>query len=427
MSDVTLIYILFGSFWLMVLLRVPLAFCLAASSLLTLYCMDKPFVLLVERMYSSLDYFPLLAIPFFILAGYLMNQGQITDRFIRLSEVMVGHIKGGLAQVNVVVSMMFASVSGTASADTAGMGSMLIPAMVKKGYSPGFSAAITAASSTMGAIIPPSVLMIVYGSLTNLSMSKLFMSGVIPGMLIGLSQMLIAYIIARKRNYPSERRATRSEFASALNKCLLPLGVPVIIIGGILAGIFTPTEAGVVAVAYAFVLICCLRSVRLRDMLKVAKDAAIMVSLPVFAIAAAVAFGWLVAYLQIPEMVGEFLSGYSLTPVTALLVIFGIFLVVGCFLDGVPAMIIFLPIAQEIASTVGIDPLHMAIVIVMTAALGLITPPFGLCILIAGSIAKVSVPTMVKESAVFVLTFIAIIFTIILFPEIALFIPKFVS
>lgn len=427
MSNISLIAVLFGSFWLLLLLRVPLAFCLTLPTLLTMLLSDMPAMLIVERMYASLDYFPLLAIPFFILAGYLMNQGNITDRFINLAQAMVGHIRGGLAQVNVVVSMMFASVSGTATADTAGMGSMLIPAMIRKGYSPGFSAAITAASSTMGAIIPPSVLMIVYGSLSNLSMSKLFMAGVVPGILVGVSQMVIAYILARKHGYPREVKATPAELGLAFRKCLLPLGVPFIVIGGILSGWFTPTEAGVIAVAYSVMIICILRSVRLRDLPEIAKSASIMVSLPVFAIASAVAFGWMVAFLQVPDIVGDFAAHLELTPITGLLFIFAIFLLIGCFLDGVPAIIIFLPIAQGIATTVGIDPMHMAIVIVMTAAMGLITPPFGLCILIAGSIAKVSVPVMIRESAVFVLAFIALIFLIIVFPDIALFLPNLLS
>ncbi|TBU76342.1 hypothetical protein DNK06_15850 [Pseudomonas daroniae] len=427
MSNAFLIALLFGSFSVLLVLRVPLALCLSISTLLAIHFSDMPVQMLVERMYSSLDYFPLLAIPFFILAGYLMNRGNITDRFIDLAQTMVGHIKGGLAQVNVVVSMMFATVSGTATADTAGMGSMMIPAMVKRGYSPGFSAAITAASSTMGAIIPPSVLMIVYGSLSNLSMTKLFLAGVIPGFLVGLSQMVVAYFISRHRNYPCEPRASGVQFFTALRRCLLPLGVPVIIIGGILSGSFTPTEAGVAAVAYALVIIVMLRSVRLRDLPAIAKEAAIMVSLPVFAIASAVAFGWMVAFLQVPEMVGDFVAHYELNQVTGLLFIFAIFLVIGCFLDGVPAMIIFLPIAQQIATTTGIDPLHMAMVIVMTAAMGLITPPFGLCILIAGAIAKVSVPTMVRESMVFVITFVALIFVLILFPEIILFLPNLLT
>ncbi|MFC3339272.1 TRAP transporter large permease [Paracandidimonas soli] len=427
MSETSLIAILFGSFWLLLLLRVPLAFCLSLPTLLVIYLSDMPTQLLVERMYASLDYFPLLAIPFFILAGYLMNLGNITDRFINLAQALVGHIKGGLAQVNVVVSMMFASVSGTATADTAGMGSMLIPAMVKKGYSPGFSAAITAASSTMGAIIPPSVLMIVYGSLANLSMSKLFLAGVVPGILVGVSQMLIAYVVARKHDYPREARASAPEVVRAFRQCLLPLGIPVIIIGGIMAGIFTPTEAGVVAVAYAVLVIILLRSVSLRELPNIAKSASIMVSLPVFAIASAVAFGWMIAFLQVPNIVGEFIAQFELTQVTGLIFIFAIFLLIGCFLDGVPAIIIFLPIAQEIAATVGIDPMHMAIVIVMTAAMGLITPPFGLCILIAGSIAKVPVPQMIRASAPFVLAFIALIFLIIVFPQIALFLPQLLT
>ncbi|MDG4674821.1 TRAP transporter large permease [Shinella sp. 838] len=424
MSDSMEIAVLFGTFILLLVLRVPLAFGLAAATLLTMLTAGIPPMLLVERLYAALDYFPLLAIPFFILAGYLMNEGKIADRFIDLAYALVGHIRGGLAQVNVVVSMMFAMVSGTASADTAGTGSVLIPAMVKKGYAPGFSAAITAASSTMGAIIPPSVLMIVYGSLANLSISKLFLAGVVPGLAVGLSQMAIAYRRAIKDNHPRETEVSLPFIAKSLRRALLPLGVPLIIVGGILAAWFTPTEAGVVAVAYSIVVIALLRTIPLRSLPNITRSAALMVALPTFAIAASVAFGWMVAYLKLPDIISGVMAMYEFGPTASLFVIIAIFLVMGCFIDGVPAMIIFLPIAQKIAATTGIDPLHMAMIIVMTAALGLITPPFGLCILIAGRIAGVSTPVIVRETMIFVWAILALILLMVLFPEIVLFLPN---
>lgn len=418
------ILILFCTFFLLVILRVPVAFALAIPALLTILYVDRPVSLLVEQMYSSLEYFPLLAIPFFILAGFLMNYGDITDRFLRIAEVMVGHFKGGLAQVNIVVSMMFGGVSGTATADTAGIGSMLIPAMVKRGYSPGFSAAVTACSSTMGVIIPPSVLMIVYGSLSNTSISSLFLAGIIPGILVGLSQMGISYGIAKKRNYPAEKRATLPEVGTAFKRGFLPLGVPAIIIGGIVFGIFTATEAGVIAVVYSLVLIIAYRSIKLRDLPRIMQEATQLVALPVFAIAAAVVFSWLVAYLKVPDFIGNILSQYSLSPFTTLICVFLIFLIIGMFLDGVPALIIFLPVAQEISEVVGIDPIHMGMVIIVTLSLGLVTPPFGLCLLLAGSIAKISVPETLKETAIFFPGFLLILLLLIIFPQLVLFIPN---
>jgi tripartite ATP-independent transporter DctM subunit len=424
MSNGAEIAILFGTFIVLLLLRVPLAFGLSAATLLTMFATGVPVALLVERLYAALDYFPLLAIPFFILAGYLMNEGKIADRFIDLAYALVGHIRGGLAQVNVVVSMMFATVSGTASADTASTGAVLIPAMVKKGYNPGFSAAITAASSTMGAIIPPSVLMIVYGSLANLSISKLFLAGIIPGTAVGLSQMAIAYRRAIKDNHPRETAMDFGQVARSFRRALLPLGVPLIIVGGILAALFTPTEAGVVAVAYSLVVIAILRTIPLRGLPTITRNAVLMVALPTFAIAASVAFGWMVAYLKLPDVISAIMAHHELGPTMSLLVIVALFLVMGCFIDGVPAMIIFLPIAQKIAATAGIDPLHMAMVIVMTAALGLITPPFGLCILIAGRIAKISTPEIVRETMVFVWAFLGLILAMVLFPGLVLFLPN---
>ncbi len=424
MQNAPEIALLFGSFVGLLVLRVPLALCLATSTFLSMMVAGMPPILIVERLYAALDYFPLLAIPFFILAGFLMNQGNIAERFFDLAHEMVGHIRGGLAQVNVVVSMMFASVSGTASADTAGVGSMVIPAMINKGYAPGFSAAITAASSTMGAIIPPSVLMIVYGSLANLSITKLFLAGIVPGLIVGLSQMLIAYRRAVRDDLPREQNPDMGRFLHAARRAILPMGVPVIIIGGILGAIFTPTEAGVVAVAYATCLIVILRSVSLRAVPEIVRQAVLMVALPTFAIAAAVAFGWMIAFLKVPELVGGLVEGYDLGPRAGLVFIVAIFLFMGCFIDGVPAMIIFLPVAQKIASVAGIEPLHMAMVIVMTAALGLITPPFGLCILIAGKIAGITTPVIVRETMVFVLAFAALILAIIFVPQLVLFLPR---
>ncbi|SHH87150.1 TRAP transporter large permease [Cognatishimia maritima] len=424
MSNAPEIALLFSSFIVLLVVRVPLALCLATSTFLSMMVAGMPPVLVVERLYAALDYFPLLAIPFFILAGFLMNQGNIAERFFDLAQAMVGHIRGGLAQVNVLMSMMFASVSGTASADTAGVGSMVIPAMVKKGYSPGFSAAITAASSTMGAIIPPSVLMIVYGSLANLSITALFMAGIVPGLLVGLSQMAIAYRRAVRDGMHREQRPDRRRFLHAARRAILPMGVPIIIIGGILGAIFTPTEAGVVAVAYAVVLIVILRSISLKELPRITREAVLMVALPTFAIAAAVAFGWMIAFLKVPNIVGEMIEGYDIGRQGGLIFIVLIFLVMGCFIDGVPAMIIFLPIAQKVAAVTGIDPLHMAMVIVMTAALGLVTPPFGLCILIAGKIAGVPTPVIVRETMIFVAAFAALILAIIFIPGIVLFLPE---
>jgi len=424
MQNAPELFLLFGSFAILLVLRVPLALCLATSTFVSMMAAGLPPVLVVERLYSALNYFPLMAIPLFILAGFLMNQGKIAERFFDLAQEMVGHIRGSLAQVNVLVSMMFASVSGTASADTAGVGSMVIPAMVKKGYSPGFSAAITAASSTMGSIIPPSVLMIVYGSLANLSITQLFLGGIVPGVIIGLSQMAIAYRRAVIDDLPREQSPNLGRFLKAFRRALLPLGVPIIIIGGILGGVFTPTEAGVVAVAYAVLLIILFRSVSLRELPRITREAALMVALPTFAIAAAVAFGWMIAFLEVPNIVGDLIDGYSLGPRGSLIIIVGIFLVIGCFIDGVPAMIIFLPVAQKVAEVAGIDPLHMAIVIVMTAALGLITPPFGLCILIAGKIAGTTTATIVRETMIFVTVFAALIVTIIFIPDIVLYLPN---
>ncbi len=427
LNEVALIFILMAVFLALIFLKVPVAYALAVSSLVVILLLDMPVVLLIERMYASLEYYPLLAIPFFMLLGQLMASGQVMDRLLDLSDALVGHVKGGLAHINVLVSMFMAGVSGTSTSDTAGVGSVLIPAMTRSGFPLPFSVAITAASSTMGTIIPPSVLMVVYGSVSGVSISKLFLAGAIPGVLIGVGQMVYSYVLAKKYDWPSTPRSSIKEIFRACLRGLPILGVPLIVIGGILAGFFTATEAGAIAAIYALILSICYKDITsLGGLFKIIKNAARTVALPLFAIAASTIFGWLIAYLKVPHFAANFILSFTDSPYVGMLFIWLIYFIVGMFIDGVPAIIIFLPVALGIGNAVGINELQLALLVCMTASLGLITPPFGLCLLFASKLGNLSVSKATVAVLPFILIFILIQLLIIAVPQVATWLPNLI-
>ena len=422
-----LVWLLLIGLALFIVISVPIGFAIALSSLLVLLP-DKimsPW-LLVQRMYSGLTSFPLVAIPLFLLAGLIMNSAGITDRLIRLSYTLVGSIKGGLAHVNIVVSMFFAGISGSSTADTAGIGSILIPAMIKKGYSKEFTVAVTAASSTMGVIIPPSIMAVIYASTANISIGALFLAGIVPGILIGLSQMIIAYIYAIKYNYPKEKRATFKETLTALKNSILPLFSPLIIIGGIVGGIFTATEAAAVAVAYSLFLgFIVYKSLTFKKLRETLFKAACLSTLSLFCISTASVYGYIIAFYRIPELIGNYISIITSEATIILLIYVLIFLAVGTFMDAAPAMIILIPILAPIAYKTGIDPIHLGVIVVVTLAVGLITPPYGLCLLIASAIANIKFERAFKVVFLFFLVMVGVITFCVFFPNIILVIPKY--
>jgi tripartite ATP-independent transporter DctM subunit len=419
--------ILFGAFFGLVLIRVPIAHSLVMSSALVIWLVDLNFDLVAQQMYNGLNSFTLLAVPFFLLAGQLLNAGQITDRLVRLAYAMVGWVRGGLAHINVVVSMIFAGMSGSATADTAGVGAVLIPAMVKRGFDRRFTVAITAASSTMGVIIPPSIMMVIYGAAGGVSIGGLFLAGAIPGLLIGLVQMAYCYYYAVKNDIPAEQRASLREFGAALKGGFLPLLVPVIIIGGVLTGKFTATEAGMIACVYTiFLIFVVFRSADWREMPKVLTDAAVIYAQPLLAVAGAMVFGWLLAYFDAPAQIAELSGPVARDPTLALLFICAVFIVLGTFMDAIPAIIIFMPIIEELVRSSGANEIHTGLVVVITLALGLVTPPYGLCLLLACVIGKIKVSEVMSQMWVFYALFMAVVLPIIFIPEIALFLPRLV-
>ena len=426
MSSLQVALILFGMFFLLLMLRVPVAFALGLACVPVFFIDERltPFLLLNE-MLKSYNSFLLLAIPFFLLAANLMNAAGITEKLINLARTVVGHLPGGLAHVNVLVSMLFAGISGSSTAETAGVGGVLIPAMKKQGFDAHFTVALTACASVMGVIIPPSILMVVWGGVISVSIGGLFLAGVLPGVMIGLSLMVVVVIYARLRHYPIYPRATLAEFGSALLHALLPMATPAIIVGGIVGGFFTPTEASVVAVIYALLLgTVVYRTVGIREIPTVLYESARFAAISLFCIGTASAFGWLLAYFHVPQVFVNWVSGWGGGPVSVGFIVAGSFLVIGCFIDAIPAIIILGTILAPLAASVGMHPIHFAIIGVISIAFGLVTPPYGLCLMIACSLGKVTIRETLKDVLVLLVPMLGVLTFVILFPDAILALPR---
>ncbi len=418
--------VLFGLLFLLIILRVPVAFALALACIPIFFLEPRltP-VLVLQEMFRSYNSFVLLAVPFFLLAANLMNEAGITDRLIRLARAMVGHLSGGLGHVNVVVSMFFAGISGSSTADAAGIGSLLIPQMRREGYSASFAVAITACSSVMGVIIPPSILMVVWGGLMSVSIGGLFLAGVVPGVLIGLSMMVAVYIYARRNGMAPHARSTLIELGVAFAGAVLALLTPVIIIGGIVGGWFTPTEASIVAALYALALGSLVyRKVGLRRAAHVFYDTGRFSAIALFCIGTASAFGWTLAYFKIPAALVSYVEAMELGVVSMGFAVAIAFLIIGCFIDAIPAIIILGTVLFPVTQEVGMHPIHFAIIGIISLAFGLVTPPYGLCLLISCSIGGISVRTALKDVAMILMPMLGILVLVILFPAITLWLPR---
>ncbi len=416
---------LVGGFLLLIALRVPIAFAIGLASMATIWQLGIPLTSVANQMFASINSFPLLAVPFFLLLGRLMNDGGITDRLLKFADATVGHIRGGLGHINVMVSMMFASLSGSAAADTASIGAVLIPAMKKAGYPAPFSVAITAASSTLGIIIPPSILMVIYGAFGNVSIGALFLGGIVPGLLIGLSQMGYTYVVAHRFGIINPDPKSWRTMASTGLVAAPPMVLPIIVLGGITGGIFTATEAAAIAVVIGLLLaVVVYRAIRPTALPRILADSVIAYSLPMFAVAAAGVMGWLISYLGVAREVAEFILSVTETRIGLLLMIMGFLLIVGTVLSPVTAVIIFLPILQQIGTAGGIDQVHMGLIVILSLALGLVTPPYGICLLIASQIGEVSAPRAFLAILPLIGLVLGIIVAGIVFPGLFLFLPR---
>jgi tripartite ATP-independent transporter DctM subunit len=420
--------IMFGVFGLLIVLRVPVGFALGLACL-PIFAIDDRLqpILMMGEMTKAYNSFILLAVPFFVLSANLMNMAGITERLMDLTRCVVGQFKGGLAYVNVVVSMIFAGISGSSTADAAGEGSIIIPAMRKQGYDASFTVAITACSSVIGVIIPPSILMVVWGGIMNVSIGALFLAGFIPGILVGFSQMAAVWVYARVRGYPVYARATVGEFFTALGRSSFAMLTPVIIIGGVVGGFFTPTEASVIAVLYSLCVGFFLyRSLGFRDIGRALYETARLASISLFCIGTASAFGWLLAYYQIPKAVVDVLAQYGAGVISVGLIEAGVFLVVGCFIDAIPAIIILGPLLTPLAQNVGMHPVHFAIIGVVSLAFGLVTPPYGLCLLIDCHIAGIKVSEAILDVLIILAPMLVTLLIVVVFPELILWIPRLI-
>ncbi len=414
-------------FLLFLCIGLPVFFGLVAAPgiLLWLNGQEKDITLLYRNVYNGMDSFPLMAIPFFMLAGEMMNRGGITMRLVEFSQACVGHLKGGLAQVNILSSMLFAGLSGSAVADTSALGSMLIPAMEKEGYTRRFAAAITAASSVIGPIIPPSGIMIIYAYVMGESVAALFLAGIVPGVLVGAGLMAMTSYMANSADFPKSReRATWGEKGQASIKAFFPLLTPVIILGGILGGVFTPTEAAAVAVFYAFIIsIFVLKEMKLRDLPDVLTKAALTSSVVLLLVGAAMAFKTVVSLSHAPETLAAYILSLSSNPLVLLFLINLLLFIVGMFLDAGPAIIILGPILAPIFTSLGVDPVHFAIIMSVNLTVGLATPPMGLVLFVASSVSGERVEAIAKAILPFLAVEIAVIFLITYVPAISLFVP----
>ncbi len=419
---------LLGLTILFALIGTPLVFAIMAASVVTLvlFLPTVPLVILPQLFINGMDKSLLLAIVFFFLAGELMNRGGITRRIVDFAQCLVGHIRGGLGHVNIVSSIFFSGISGSAVADTAAVGTVMVPAMVKRGYGAGFSAAITQTSSVIGPIIPPSIPIIIYAVLAEVSVGKMFLAGVVPGLLIGLCLMAAVYVISVQRDYPREDTASFGDILRSFWRAFLALLTPLIIIGGILSGSFTATEAGAVAVAYAFLLgKFILRELTWADCGQALIAAARGTATVMVILGASTLFAWIVANLQISRDVAAFLFSVTENPWLLLLGVNLFILMVGLFMDPLAAMIIIVPIFLPAMVEVGVDPIHFGIFTVINLMIGLCTPPVGYLIYLSASIAKVRPEVVVRESLPFLVALLVALLLCIYIPALSLWLPGF--
>lgn len=414
------------TFFLAIAIGVPVAFCLGLAGLIAMLVWGKVSLILIpQRMFTGVDSFVLMAVPFFMLAGELMGTSGILARLLRFSDMLVGWVRGGLAHVNIVSSMIFAGISGSAVADATALGSALIPAM-RQEYDEEFAAAVCAGAATIGPIIPPSIPMVVYALVANVSVAGLFMAGVIPGILMGLGMMGIAYVIARRRGYP--RRTTPVGWPEVRRRTLqvIPaLVMPLIIIGGILFGVVTPTEAGALAVLYAVVVgFFVTRELRWSHFPPALLRSGLATAVVFILIATSNVVSWLLTAGQVPRLMGEFVRSISDSPWVFLLIVNVLMLVVGCLLDNLAAMIMLAPILAPIATTYGIDPLHFGFIFVLNGVIGMLTPPFGIVLFVVCAIARIPLVRLSRAVVPFVAWQVAVLLLCTYVAPVAMWMPK---
>ena len=404
----------------------PIAFSLGVASVATLqFGSDLPLTLAAQRLFVGADSFPLMAIPFFMLAGELMESGGISRRLFDFAHALVGFIFGGLAMVTVVAAMFFAGISGAAAADTAAVGAVSIPAMIRNGYRKGFAAAVQAAGGSIGVIIPPSIPMIIFGAVGGVSIVKMFMGGFIPGVLIGGGLMLTSYFLARRAGYKREKFLGAKQIGHTFSRAFWALLMPVIVLGGILGGVFTPTEAAVIAALYGLLVgFCIYRELRIKDLPRLFAKAAISTSTVMLLIATANIFGWILTAERVPQNVAAYLVSLTSSKYILYALILFCLLAVGTFMETTASLIILTPVFMPVVEQFGIDPVHFGVIMVTALAIGMLTPPLGICLFIACNIARIEVAEIIRYILPFLAVMIGLLLLMTYVPDIVMFIPN---
>ncbi|PAU78226.1 TRAP transporter large permease [Halomonas salipaludis] len=421
------VLVLFGVFLVLLVIGLPIAFALGLASLAYLLLEGISLTIVPQRMYAGIDTFVLLCIPGFVLAGNLMNVGNITEHIVRFANALLGHIRGGLGLANVGGSMIFGGISGTAVADSASIGSVMIPGMARSGYDKPFAAAVTAASSTVGPIIPPSVPMIIAGSLSGVSVGRMFLAGAIPGLLLGLAMMITVYILAVRRGYPRGERATFMELLREGRTAFWALLMTVIILYGIIGGFFTPTEASIVASLYALVVgMYVYKGLSWRKLPGILSDTVLTSSALLLLVGLANLFGWILTSEQVPQMIAALILSVSENPIIVILILNLILLFVGAFMETIAALIILFPALLGVATGVGVDPVHFAVIAVLNLMIGLTTPPVGVCLFVVAGIGKLPMLTVARAIVPFLLCNIGVLLLVSYVPAVSLWLPTLI-
>ncbi len=409
------------------LLGVPIGFAIGLTSLvlMSFLGMNNPLVL-ARRMVTGIDMYTLLAIPFFMLAGEIMNRAGIVKDILKFSRAIMGKVRGGLAHVNVLASMLFAGISGSAVADTSAVGSLIIPMMEEDGYDRPFSTAITCASSIIGVLIPPSIPMIIFGSIAQVSVAKLFLAGAIPGILVGLSEMLYVWRISKKRNYPVGQRVGLREFIEVFKTTVWALVLPLIILLGIVGGIFTATEAGAIACVYGFIVSLIIYKIDIKEYPDIIRTAALNTGIVMLICATAMTLTWFLAVAQVPQALISFLTGITTNKFVFLFILNVLLFLVGMVIDLTPALFLLVPILLPISKVYGIDPIHFGAIIVCNLSVGLISPPVGTVLYVGTSISKISLENLIKELFPLYCVLFIVLMLITYLPNMILWLPSLI-
>lgn len=421
----TTLIIMLVTFFIIMLLGMPISFSIGASAIIALVCDGGMSAMIVpQRMFVMMDSFSLMAIPLFVLAGELMSTAGITQRIVRFASSLMGHLRGGLAHVTILASMLMAGISGSASADTAALGGILIPAMKDEGYDGDMAACVVASGGIIGPIIPPSIMMVLFASITAASVGDMFLGGLIPGILMGLSVMAYVSFSCKKRGFQTKPKASWSERGRAFVYAIPALMMPVIILGGILSGIFTATEAGAVACLYALVFGLVTKNITKDNIYELFKNGVSGTVIPMFIIGIAAIFGWVMTRYNLHIVVANFILGLTQNPNVFIVIVMIVYLFLGCFMEANAGMLIMTPILFPIAQQLGFSPVHFGVITVVNFCIGSITPPVGLQLFIAGSIAKEPMSKLAKTVWPYVLMLIIVLFISALFPDVVMLLPS---